>query len=84
MARSKYSRAQPTMAVLSHRVCTPEGADEVRVDKLKDGERVSSSYVYRGDMCLERFECRDTDGDSQCDDCRTRWCDAPPPECADD
>ena len=65
-------------------VCTPEGADEVRLDKFKDGEKLSSSYVFRGDMCLERFECSDTEGDSQCDDCRTYWCDAPPPKCSDD
>jgi len=65
--------------------CAKAGGDEVRRYEFLEGEQLSSSYLlYRGDLCLERFACSDTEGDSQCDDCRTYWCDAPPPECSDE
>jgi len=64
--------------------CTPEGASEVRWEMQGASEAPLVALLFRGNMCLERFECSDTEGDSQCDDCRTYWCDTPPPECSDE
>lgn len=61
--------------------CTPLGLEELELEEVRDGEVALKRAIYRGDLCLERFECGETEGETQCDDCRTAWCDKVPPPC---
>jgi len=63
--------------------CNPLGFEEITLQEVRDGRITQERSIYRGDLCLERFECSESSGDSQCDDCQTVWCDDVPPPCGD-
>jgi hypothetical protein len=58
-----------------------QGLEEINLQEIHDGEVALERKFYRGDLCLEHVECSDTEGDSQCDSCRTVWCDEAPAPC---
>jgi hypothetical protein len=64
--------------------CTFAGVEKVALQQVRDGMIQTERTMYRGDLCLERFECSDGTGDIECTDCRTVWCDEPPASCAAD
>ena len=37
--------------------CTPLGLEELELEEVRDGEVALKRAIYRGDLCLERFEC---------------------------
>ncbi len=64
--------------------CSIDNWDVVRWEEVVDGDVVVTVQLMRGDMCLERFDCNGDNDDLQCEDCRTVWCDEPPPPCSPD
>jgi len=61
--------------------CNPVGLEEVALQEVRDGTIDGERTIYRGDLCLERFECSESTGGIECDDCRTVWCDEAPEPC---
>ena len=64
--------------------CNEFGWESVRWEEVVDGDVVVTFQLRRGDMCLERFDCNGDNDELQCADCRTVWCDEPPPPCSPD
>lgn len=64
--------------------CSPSGLPQIRKETLLDGEVYQTGSILRGDLCLESFDCNGENDELQCEDCRTVWCDEPPPPCSDD
>ena len=62
------------------------GVEEIQWQEIQDGQVVLDALVFRGDVCLERFEPspEDCPPGYECDDCRTVWCDEAPPPCEEE
>ena len=52
--------------------------NQIHVERRREGESVGDRDYQRGEVCLDVLPpCPGT----QCDSCKTVWCDGPPPPC---
>lgn len=64
--------------------CSPNGWEQIEMVEMAAGVEVSRLRMTRGDVCFEQFDCGIEPGNSQCDNCRTVWCDEPAASCSND
>lgn len=63
-------------------VCSPNGWEQIDIVENVGNVEVSRQRMTRGDVCFEKLDCGGEPGNSQCDNCRTIWCDEPAPSCS--
>ena len=70
---------EPVLGNTAWRISRGEDCNDARIEFIQGDTVAGVDGLHRGEICLQ--DLGPCPSGSECDDCKTAWCDAEPPSC---